>query len=307
MNTGRYREIQRGRGVRTTGVALLLMMGLAMTAQAASLQVGFEGMGPHLGQRFEVRLMDAETERMIARTVLVRIDGEAFSLSFDNLMTGRSYRLEFTADLNGNGRYDLPPVDHAWWIALEDLTEETRVDFRHTFEFADLGWVEVETEDLPGSAELVDGRIGRDEYGRYQLDLETGIGVYWRADETTATFGLVSPGLGWVSAGFDPVSAMQGADYVLAAVRDGTLTIEDHYGTGRFRHSLDGEQNILESAGTESDGETVVEFTIPRDSGDAEDAVLTSGGHVLLLGYHESSDSFAVRHTARSSSVLTLD
>jgi len=307
MNRGRYREIHRGRGVRTTGVALLLMMGLTMTAQAASLQVGFEGMEPHLGQRFEVRLMDAETEKMIARTLLVRIDGEAFSLSFDNLMTGRSYRLEFTADLNGNGRYDSPPADHAWRISLEDLTEETRVDFQHNTEFVDLGWSELATGGMSDSAELVDGRVGRDEYGRYQLDLETGIGVYWRTDETTITFGLVSPGLGWVSAGFDPVSAMQGADYVLAAVRGEAFTIEDHYGTGRFRHSLDGEQNILESAGTESDEETVVEFTIPRESGDSEDSLLTSGKHVLLLGYHESSDSFAARHTARSSSVITLD
>ena len=165
----------------------------------------------------------------------------------------------------------------------------------------------METEGLPESAELVDGRIGRDEYGRYQWDSETGIDVYWRTDETTVTFALVSPGLGWISVGFDPVSAMQGADFVLAAVRDETLTIEDHFGTGRFRHSLDGEQNIIEAAGAQSAMETVVEFTIPRDSGDAEDVVLTSGVHVLLLGYHESSDSFAVRHSGRSSSIITLD
>lgn len=315
MNENRRHRTSGWRRAAGAGVALIAIMGFTAIGQAAALQATLEGMEHHLGQRFEARLLDVEAERVVSRTLIETLDSGRFALSFDNLIVGRTYRLEFSADMNGNGLYDAPPEDHAWRIDLTDVTEEQQVSFQHGTEFTDLGWsrfspgggVEPELEPRLELAKLVDGRIGSDEYARYQWDRETGIGVYWRSDKDTLTLGLISPGSGWVSVGFDPVSAMQGADYILSGVRGQNLTIEDHFGTGRFSHRLDAQQDILESAGRESDGETIVEFRIPRNSGDAEDKVLVSGAHVLLLAYHTSSDSFAVRHSARSTSVIILD
>jgi len=307
INRMHLRAGARGRAA-SLAIASLVVIGVGVLGSAATVDVLFEDMSPHLGQRFEVRLMDDGTGMMVARTLLGEIESDSFTLVFDNLSEGRSYRLEFAADANGNGFYDAPPADHAWRIFLPEISDGLQVGFRHSGPFDDLGWDELPMNEAPGETlRMVDGKILPDEYSRYQWDTETGIGLHWRTDELTVTFGIVSPGSGWVSIGFDPVSLMEGADYILAAVRGDALTIEDHFGTGRYSHGLDRQQNILEARGMESSGETVVEFTIPRESGDDEDRPLTSGPHVLLLGYHNSSDSFAVRHTARSTSSITLD
>ena len=101
---------------------------------------------------------------------------------------------------------------------------------------------------------------------------------------------------------------MQGADYILAAVTDGALIIEDHFGTGRFRHTKDAQQDILEAAGTEDEGQTIVEFRIALDSGDSADKPLLPGeSYPLLVAFHATSDSLSVRHTHRATAELTLD
>ncbi|MBC7220980.1 hypothetical protein H5T55_05865 [Candidatus Bipolaricaulota bacterium] len=119
---------------------------------------------------------------------------------------------------------------------------------------------------------------------------------------------LHSPGTGWVSAGFDPVNRMQGANYILAAVTPGGLVIEDHFGTGTTSHRRDGREDILRAAGTASGGQTVVEFAVPLDSNDPEDKLLIPGRtYTVLLAYHRSSTSFTALHTARGSVEMKLE
>jgi hypothetical protein len=111
-----------------------------------------------------------------------------------------------------------------------------------------------------------------------------------------------------VSAGFDPVNRMQGANYIIAAVTSGGIVIEDHFGSGTTSHRRDRREDILRAAGTVSGGQTIVEFAIPLDSLDAEDKPLVPGRtYTVLLAYHRSSTSLTTLHTARGSVQITLE
>ena len=153
-----------------------------------------------------------------------------------------------------------------------------------------------------------DGTIMEGEYFQGTQDPRSGVSLFWRNGLVVLFVALRAPGTGWVSAGFDPVNRMQGANYIMAAVTPEGLVIEDHFGTGTTSHRRDARQDILRAAGTISGGQTVVEFVIPLDSGDPEDKPLVPGRtYTVLLAYHRSSTSFTVIHTARGSVQMKLE
>ena len=158
------------------------------------------------------------------------------------------------------------------------------------------------------AAPAVDGTIGPGEYPQEVRDPRSGVTLFWRNGLVVLFAALRSPGTGWVAAGFDPVNRMQGANYITAAVTPGGLLIEDHFGTGPTSHRRDARNDILRAAGTVSDGQTLVEFVIPLDSGDPEDKPLLPGRtYTVLLAYHRSSTSFTVIHTARGAVQMKLE
>jgi len=124
--------------------------------------------------------------------------------------------------------------------------------------------------------------------------------------------GLRSPGTGYIAIGFDPDHRMQGANYILCAVRNGQVVTRDDFGTGPLAHSSDvangGRDNVLEAAGTERNGQTTVEFVIPLDSGDPMDKPLMPGStYQVLVAYHNSSDDFSDRHSQRGVGEIRLE
>jgi hypothetical protein len=154
---------------------------------------------------------------------------------------------------------------------------------------------------------VVDGQITSGEYPRSVREEEGGVEISWRNGLVVLFAALRSPGTGWVAAGFDPVRRMQGANFIMAAVTPEGLVIEDHFGTGATAHRRDGREDILRAAGTVAGGQTIVEFVIPLDSGDAEDKPLVPGQtYTVLLAYHRSAASFTVIHTARGSVQMEL-
>ena len=158
------------------------------------------------------------------------------------------------------------------------------------------------------AAPAVDGTIASEEYRNQVTDRGSGVTLAWRNGLVVLFAALRSPGTGWVSAGFDPVNRMQGANYIIGAVTSGGLVIEDHFGTGPTSHRRDSRDDVLRAAGTVSGGQTVVEFAIPLDSGDPEDKPLVPGRtYTVLLAYHRSSTSFTVIHTARGSVQMKLE
>ncbi len=156
----------------------------------------------------------------------------------------------------------------------------------------------------------IDGAVRTDEY--VHSTVVAGVEVYWSNDATYLRVGLVAPGTGYVSIGFDPDRQMEGANFILGYVEDGKGYFRDDFGTEPTAHLADvdrgGTDNIVSSAGNEWIDQTILEFIIPLDSGDEMDKPLVPGGtYTVLLAYHDLQDGFTTRHSRRGTGEIQLD
>ncbi|MEN6369936.1 MAG: DOMON domain-containing protein [Thermotogota bacterium] len=159
-------------------------------------------------------------------------------------------------------------------------------------------------------AAAVDGVIRE---GEYAHSTEAGgFQIHWSNDASFLRVGLISPGTGYLAIGFDPDDRMQGANFVLAAVRNGQLWTRDDYGNGPLTHasdtSLGGTDDILAAAGREDEGKTYVEFVMALNSGDRMDKVLVPGTtYDIVIAFHETNDDFDTYHSRRGAGKMRLD
>lgn len=94
---------------------------------------------PHVGQLLELKVVRAATGRTVGYYRLDAIPGPDFDLEIrDIIKTGEDYRVDFYADLNGNGRYDAPPVDHAWRLTGTGTAAGLSLTFAHNTSFTDI-------------------------------------------------------------------------------------------------------------------------------------------------------------------------
>lgn len=97
-------------------------------------------MNPHLGQLFEMRIVNQSTLLETGRMRLDSLVLPDFSVMASGLELGSDYYVDFYADHNGNGVYDPPPADHAWRLDLMDVTGDSQLDFTHNTNFTDIQW-----------------------------------------------------------------------------------------------------------------------------------------------------------------------
>ncbi len=105
------------------------------------LKFQLNGMTPHVGQSMGVRLVDTQSGREAGREDIDAVPGAAFEVGLPFLEPGRSYNLDFYADLNQNGRYDAPPGDHAWRLSVGPVDGDETITFSHAANFTDIQWV----------------------------------------------------------------------------------------------------------------------------------------------------------------------
>jgi hypothetical protein len=115
--------------------------GQSMQAQGpVSLSMMLTGMTPHIGQMLVFNIKDSANDSMVIDTGLASIMSDTFKVSFGpKLIKGQSYNIDFFADLNKNGKYDKPPVDHSWRIPLSKAMSDTTITFVHNTNFIDIG------------------------------------------------------------------------------------------------------------------------------------------------------------------------
>jgi len=121
----------------------------------AKITLHFTNMTPHIGQEFTVFLKDAGTKEYLDTVKLSEIGSATFDITFNDVGTGKSYEVDFYADLNGNKAYDAPPVDHAWRLTVNDVQGDVSLDFAHNTNFTDIFAVATGLENTEGSNDLV--------------------------------------------------------------------------------------------------------------------------------------------------------
>lgn len=115
---------------------------------------------------------------------------------------------------------------------------------------------------------------------------------------------LVSPSTGWVGVGFN-TSAAKGGNIIIGYV-DGTGAHVRDDNMSSWPHAPDTQQDVSNVSGLESAGKTELHFTIPLNSGDADDIVLTPGNTYNIFSAYSSADDYTTYHDARDYGQITL-
>ena len=137
-----------------------------------------------------------------------------------------------------------------------------------------------------------------------EYDHETevrGMTFSWKVADGNLHIKLMGRTTGWVGIGFNATDKMKDGNFILGYVKDGKAQIIDDYGVSKNAHKDDekmgGTDNATLIGGTEKDGRTTIEFSIPLNSGDKMDTVIDPAGEtVILLAYGGSRDSFISKH-----------
>lgn len=128
--------------------------------------------------------------------------------------------------------------------------------------------------------------------------------VSWSIEGELIHVRLSGKTTGWVGIGFAPEKAMQGANIIIGAVKNGKVKIEDHYGDRKRGHSSDkklgGKDHVLNPMGTEENGNTTISFSFPLDSGEKWDKPINPGqtGRIMIA-YGTGRDSLRSGHAYR--------
>jgi hypothetical protein len=134
----------------------------------------------------------------------------------------------------------------------------------------------------------------------YKETTASGISFQWKVDGSELEAVVSAPTQGWVAVGFDPVQMMRGANFIIAYVQNGQVTIADHFGSQLTNHeddaALGGAANVTAVEGSEANGTTTVTFRIPLDSGDQYDKALVAGQEYQVLLAYGSADDFETQH-----------
>jgi hypothetical protein len=165
-----------------------------------------------------------------------------------------------------------------------------------------LCWAREASAEPAGDGALSQGELGKYSHGIAVKDIR----FLWTLGEDSIDVQLAAPTNGWVGIGFNPETPenMKGANFVIGYVKGGKAEAFDHYGTAKNKHGedekIDGKSDVTKVSGSEQDGRTVIEFTVPLNSRDATDKpVSREGDNTILLAYGRS-DSVVLKHRFRA-------
>ncbi len=137
------------------------------------------------------------------------------------------------------------------------------------------------------------------------------ISFAWKVEPDTLAVKLTAKTTGWVAVGFNPTESMKDANIIIGYVKKGEVKIDDDFGNSKTSHISDtkmgGTSDITVVGGSETDGVTTIEFTMPLDSGDKNDHKIDVNGDTkVLLAYGAGRDTFLTKHKYRTALKVNL-
>jgi len=149
--------------------------------------------------------------------------------------------------------------------------------------------------------------LSQEELGKYSHGIAVkDLRFLWTLGQDSIDIKLAAPTNGWVGIGFNPEipENMKGANFMIGYVKGGKAEVFDHYGTEKNKHkedaTIEGKSDVSNVSGSELDGQTVLEFTVPLDSGDPKDKPLNVSGDTIVLLAYGRSDSIVLKHRFRA-------
>jgi len=123
----------------------------------------------------------------------------------------------------------------------------------------------------------------------------------WSISGENLVVRLSAPTTGWVGIGFHPTDMMKDANIIIGLVKDGKVEISDDFGIQPTQHTpdikKDGKDNVTVLGGNETGTTTTLEFSLPLNSGDANDGVIDpKADTVVMLAYGPDRDSTKMKH-----------
>ena len=77
--------------------------------------------------------------RLVGLYRLGAIPSPSFSITIPGIISpGQDYAVDLWVDVNGNGAYDPPPVDHAWRLLQSSTATGLALSFTHNTLFTDV-------------------------------------------------------------------------------------------------------------------------------------------------------------------------
>lgn len=148
------------------------------------------------------------------------------------------------------------------------------------------------------------------EEGGYKRVSISDSSIRWKIAGNRIEINLTAPTEGWIAIGFNPTRGMEDANFILGYVKEGKLFLRDDYGTWFSSHesdeSLGGKNDVTAIGGKESDETTEISFSIPLDSGDEYDQVITPGEEHTVLFAYGRKDDFSSIHSFKTKLELTF-
>jgi hypothetical protein len=149
--------------------------------------------------------------------------------------------------------------------------------------------------------------LSKEELGKYSQGIAVrDMRFLWTLQGDSIEVKLAAPTNGWMGIGFNPDTPenMKGANFIIGFVKGGEAQAFDHYGTELKKHKddekIEGKSDVSNVSGSEQDGQTVLEFTVPLNSGDAKDKPVDVQGDTVVLLAYGRSDSIVLKHRFRA-------
>ena len=98
------------------------------------------GFSDHVGKNLIVYLRDPVSGDFVDSVLVTPLENADFEVEFDSVEI-RNYNIDFYFDMNGNGKYDVPPADHAWRIQLVNFDADTTITYISNTTYTDIGIV----------------------------------------------------------------------------------------------------------------------------------------------------------------------